>query len=58
MGLEHMISHYFFHKGGGFSLDQLAITYVVIICHLREGGKPNLHDVTKSADFLRDPFIL
>ena len=45
-----------FHKGGGFSLDQLAIIYVVIVCHLREGGKPNLlHDVPKSADFFKGP---
>ena len=51
-----MICHYFFHKVGGFSLDQLAIIYVVIVCHLREGGKPNLlHDVPKSADFFKGP---
>ena len=48
---KNMICHYFFLEGGGSSLDQLVIIYVVIIGLRREGGKPNLHVFTKYAVF-------
>ena len=48
---KNMICHYFFQEGGGSSLDQLVIIYVVIIGLRREGGKPNLQVFTKYAVF-------
>ena len=39
----------FVQEGGGSSLDQLVIIYVVIIGLRREGAKPNLQVVTKYA---------
>ena len=41
----------FLQEGGGSSLDQLVIIYVVIIGLRREGAKPNLQVVTKYAVF-------
>ena len=41
----------FLKEGGGSSLDQLVIIYVVIIGLRREGAKPNLQVVTKYAVF-------
>ena len=41
----------FLQEGGGSSLDQLVIIYVVIIGLRREGAKPNLQVVTKYAGF-------
>ena len=48
---KNMICHYFIQEGGGSSLDQLVIIYVVIIGLRREGAKPNLQVVTKYAVF-------
>ena len=39
----------FLQEGGGSSLDQLVIIYVVIIGLRREGAKPNLQFFTKYA---------
>ena len=48
--LKHDLS-LFLQEGGGSSLDQLFIIYVVIIGLRREGAKPNLQVVTKYAVF-------
>ena len=48
---KNMICHYFIQEGGGSSLDQLVIIYVVIIGLRGEGVKPNLQVFTKYAVF-------
>ena len=48
---KNMICHYFFQEGGGSSLDQLVIIYLLIIGLMRKRGKPNLQVFTKYAVF-------